>query len=62
MNYELRIMRCCHTDLYFANAKYFHLGFNTNPKNGRVKALSKACLDRTYKSGLTRFIGALRGV
>jgi len=24
------------------------LGFNTNPKNGRVKALSKACLDRTY--------------
>ena len=27
---------------------YFDLGFNTNPKNGRVKALSKACLDRTY--------------
>ena len=26
------------------------LGFNTNPKNGRVKALSKACLDRTYLS------------
>ena len=26
----------------------FYLGFNTNPKNGRVKALSKACLDRTY--------------
>ena len=26
----------------------FDLGFNTNPKNGRVKALSKACLDRTY--------------
>ena len=25
-----------------------NLGFNTNPKNGRVKALSKACLDRTY--------------
>lgn len=25
-----------------------YLGFNTNPKNGRVKALSKACLDRTY--------------
>ena len=24
------------------------LGFITNPKNGRVKALSKACLDRTY--------------
>ena len=24
------------------------LGFNTNPKNGRVKALSEACLDRTY--------------
>ena len=23
---------------------YFYLGFNTNPKNGRVKALSKACL------------------
>jgi len=27
---------------------YFDLGFNTNTKNGRVKALSKACLDRTY--------------
>jgi hypothetical protein len=27
---------------------FFYLGFNTNPKNGRVKALSKACLDRTY--------------
>ena len=26
----------------------FNLGFITNPKNGRVKALSKACLDRTY--------------
>jgi len=26
----------------------FDLGFITNPKNGRVKALSKACLDRTY--------------
>ena len=26
----------------------FYLGVNTNPKNGRVKALSKACLDRTY--------------
>lgn len=26
------------------------LGFNTNPKNGRVKALSEACLDRTYLS------------
>ena len=25
-----------------------YLGFITNPKNGRVKALSKACLDRTY--------------
>ena len=25
-----------------------YLGVNTNPKNGRVKALSKACLDRTY--------------
>ena len=24
------------------------LGFNTNPKNGRVKALSEACLDRMY--------------
>ena len=24
------------------------LGFNTNPKNVRVKALSEACLDRTY--------------
>jgi hypothetical protein len=29
----------------------FYLGFNTNPKNGRVKALSKACLDRTYYTG-----------
>ncbi|MBR6582427.1 MAG: hypothetical protein IKK80_02305 [Treponema sp.] len=28
----------------------FYLGFNTNSKNGRVKALSKACLDRTYSS------------
>ena len=28
--------------------KTFDLGFITNPKNGRVKALSKACLDRTY--------------
>ena len=27
---------------------YSDLGFTTNPKNGRVKALSKACLDRTY--------------
>ena len=27
---------------------YSDLGFITNPKNGRVKALSKACLDRTY--------------
>ena len=26
----------------------FNLGFIKNPKNGRVKALSKACLDRTY--------------
>ena len=26
----------------------FDLGVNTTPKNGRVKALSKACLDRTY--------------
>ena len=30
----------------------FYLGFITNPKNGRVKALSKACLDRTYLSNL----------
>ena len=29
---------------------FLYLGFNTNPKNGRVKALSKACLDRTYYS------------
>ena len=29
-------------------AVFFYLGFNTNPKNGRVKALSKACLDWTY--------------
>ena len=27
---------------------YSDLEFNTNSKNGRVKALSKACLDRTY--------------
>ena len=27
---------------------YSDLGFITNPKNGRVKALSKACLDRRY--------------
>ncbi|MBO5117594.1 MAG: hypothetical protein J6C25_08825, partial [Treponema sp.] len=27
---------------------FVYLGFYTNPKNGRVKALSKACLDRTY--------------
>ena len=27
---------------------YSDLGFITNPTNGRVKALSKACLDRTY--------------
>ena len=25
-----------------------YLGVNTTPKNGRVKALSKTCLDRTY--------------
>ena len=31
----------------------FYLGFITNPKNGRVKALSKACLDRTYNSSIT---------
>ena len=30
----------------------FYLGFNTNPKNGRVKALSKACLDRTYLANM----------
>ena len=24
------------------------LGVNSTPKNGRVKALSEACLDRTY--------------
>ena len=29
-----------------------YLGFITNPKNGRVKALSKACLDRTYLEDL----------
>ena len=29
------------------------LGFNTNPKNGRVKALSEACLDRTYLFSFT---------
>ena len=29
---------------------FFYLGFNTNPKNGRVKALSEACLDRTYST------------
>ena len=28
----------------------FDLGVNTTPKNGRVKALSKACLDRTYSA------------
>ena len=32
------------------------LGFNTNPKNGRVKALSEACLDRTYFSPSTNSI------
>ena len=26
----------------------FYLGFIANPKNARVKGLSKACLDRTY--------------
>lgn len=26
----------------------FNLGVNTTPKNGRGKALSEACLDRTY--------------
>ena len=30
----------------------YDLGFITNPKNGRVKALSKACLDRTYLEDL----------
>ena len=28
--------------------EFFYLGFITNPKKGRVKALSKACLDQTY--------------
>jgi hypothetical protein len=32
----------------------FYLGFITNPKNGRVKALSKACLDRTYLGFITK--------
>ena len=27
---------------------FLYLGVITNPKNGRVKALSEACLDRTY--------------
>ena len=31
-----------------SDAGIFYLGFITNPKNGRVKALSEACLDRTY--------------
>ena len=33
-----------------------YLGFNTNPKNGRVKALSKACLDRTYFKLFLKYI------
>ena len=34
----------------------FDLGFNTNPKNGRVKGLNEVSLDRTYF-----FICRLRG-
>ena len=36
------------SDVVENQGKLFDLGFITNPKNGRVKALSKACLDRTY--------------
>ena len=28
----------------------FDLGFNTNPKNGRVKGLNEVSLDRTYST------------
>ena len=36
------------SDVVENQGKLFDLGFITNPTNGRVKALSKACLDRTY--------------
>ena len=43
---------CCFNKKRFSMKKhrkpFFYLGFITNPKNGRVKALSKVCLDRTY--------------
>lgn len=39
-------------DLVFRD---FDLGFNTNPKNDRVKALSEACLDRSYFNADRRF-------
>ena len=44
------IIRHCETSLEVEAIQY--LGFNTNPKNGRVKALSKACLDRTYLANM----------
>ena len=34
--------------VYEWNELVFDFGFNTNPKNGEVKALSEACLDSTY--------------
>ena len=33
---------------YFTDDPARDSGFKTNPENGRVKALSEACLDRTY--------------
>ena len=41
------------SDVVENQGKLFDLGVITNPKNGRVKALSKACLDRTYNSSIT---------
>ena len=40
----------------------FDLGFNTNPKNGRVKGLKVVSLDRTYlrKCKLVYWIASLR--
>jgi len=40
--------KCKKTGCQIWQPVFLHLEFNTNPKNGRVKSLRKACLDRTY--------------
>ena len=37
----------------FFVAAFFYSGVNTTPENERVKALSEACLDRSYLGFIT---------